>query len=355
MEKLSILKNLGLFIALTFVMASCDPEEVTPKGEYASGVFVANQGQFPNGAGSVTFFDRDSLLAKQRIFEAVNGRQLGSVVQSITIHEGRAYIIVNNANRIEVADAETFEQIAVINDVVSPRYFVGIDETKGYLSGWGAQGIAGYVKVIDLVSYTVTKEISTGSGTEKMLKLGSSVYAVNSGGFGTDSTAIIIDTETDEITKTIDLGTKNPKSLQLDGSDNLWILSVGYSDWSIPSNSINGKMVKINTITNEVETSFDLGGTDATHLVINKTGDRLFFNFLGSVYSQSTSNDTFDNNVVISKYFYGLGYDRTTSYLYGADAGDFTSDGQIFRYEENGTVVDSFATGVVPGGFTFME
>ena len=63
-----------------------------------------------NGLSHVTFIDHDSLLAKQAMFESVNGRQLGTVVQSNSVHEGNAYIMVNNADRVEIADAETFEE-----------------------------------------------------------------------------------------------------------------------------------------------------------------------------------------------------------------------------------------------------
>jgi DNA-binding beta-propeller fold protein YncE len=344
-----------LAVLCVLVLASCDPAEVEPDGEFKSGVFVANQGQFPNGAGAVTFIDRDSLLAKQSIFESVNGRQLGSVVQSITIHEDRAYIIVNNANLVEVADAETFEEVGVIENVVMPRYFVGIDENKGYLSGWGDNGTAGYVKVIDLSTLSVTKTINTGSGTERMKKLGDAVFAVNSGGFGKDSTLVILDTDSDDISQTIELTGFNPNSLQLDANDALWILCKGISDWNNPSNNVNGRLIKMNSITYAEESSWELLGADGLDMVIDKAGSTLFYNFFGSVYSQDVNSSALDNNVFANRYFYGLGFDPVTNYLYAADAGDFASDGQIFRYNVNGSVVDSFSVGVVPGNFTFTE
>jgi len=344
-----------LAILALVVFASCDPVEVEPDGEFKSGVFVANQGQFPTGAGAVTFFDRDSLLAKQSIFESVNGRQLGSVVQSITIHDGKAYIIVNNANRIEVANAETFAELGVITDVEQPRYFVGIDENKGYLSGWGENGAAGYVKVIDLNTFAVTKTIATGTGTERMKKLGNTVFVVNSGAFSLDSTLVLLDTQTDDIAQTIELTGHNPTSLQLDANDNLWVLCKGFSDWNDPTNNINGRLIKLNSTTNMEEESYDLAGTGAVDLVMDKTGSTLYYNFFGSIYSHNVNSATLDNQVFVSRYFYSLGFDPVSNYLYAADAGDFASDGQVFRYDVSGNVVDSFSTGVVPGNFTFSE
>ncbi len=335
-------------------MSSCDGTEENPEpdGEYKSGIFVANQGAFQTGTGTVTFWDRDSLLTKQKIFEQVNDRQLGNILQSITIHNGRAYLVINNAAKVEVVDAETFEEIGVITDVDLPRYFVGIDETRGYLSGWGATGVEGYVKMIDLESLTVTSTISTGSGTGRMRQFGNYIFATNSGGFGRDSTVAVIDIQGDSLLRKIQLA-DNPQSVILGGDGMIWVLCNGYSDWMDPANNTNGQIAKINPATYDVENTMDLPGNGAVDLVYND--DMLYFSFFGAIYSQDINNATFDNNVFVSRYFYGLGYDPYSGYLNFADAGDFASDGQIFRYDVSGNFVDSLSVGIVPSNMAFTE
>lgn len=352
MENFKTLVKVFFLLATVFVMSGCDPEVPNPDGEYKSGIFVANQGVFQTGTGTITFIDRDSLIAKQKIFEQVNGRQLGNVLQSITIYNGRAYLVVNNANKVEVVDAETFEEIGVIPNVELPRYFIGIDETRGYLSGWGANGTAGYIKVIDLESLTVTTTINTGSGTERMRQFGSRVYAVNSGGFGHDSTVVVVDIQSNTLVDTIVVA-DNPQSLILDGNGMIWVLCQGYTDWNDPSNNTNGQIAKINPVASIVEITIDLPGGGAVDLVYNN--DVLYFSFFGAIYSQNINNNTFDNNIFVNRYFYGLGYDPYSGYLNFADAGGFTADGQIFRYDVNGNFIDSIGVGIIPSNMAFTE
>jgi hypothetical protein len=353
MENFKVLTNVFFLLITVFVMSSCDgTEDPEPDGEYKSGIFVANQGVFQTGTGTVTFWDRDSLKTKQKIFETVNNRQIGNILQSITIYNGRAYLVVNNASKVEVVDAETFEEIGVITGVDLPRYFVGVDETTGYLSGWGATGVEGYIKTIDLESLTVTKTMSTGSGTGRMRQFGNYIFATNSGGFGRDSTVVVVDIAGDSVLNKIELA-DNPQSVILDGDGNIWVLCQGYSDWNNSANNTNGQIAKINPVTYAVENTMDLPGGGAVDLVYND--DMLYFSFFGVIYSQDINNATFDNNVFVNKYFYGLGYDTYSGYLNFADAGDFASDGQIFRYDVSGNFIDSITVGIAPSNMAFTE
>jgi hypothetical protein len=353
MKNFKVLAFLSLLFATTLLMSSCDDTEDNPDGEYKSGIWVANQGAFQTGTGTVTFIDRDSLLAKQNIFEAVNGRQIGNVLQSITIHNGRAYLVVNNASKVEVVDAETFKEIGVITGVDLPRYFIGVSETRGYLSGWGATGTDGYIKTIDLETLTVLNTTSTGAGTERMVRFGNYIFATNSGGFGKDSTVVVFDIQTNTVARKIELA-DNPQSLVLDKNDQLWVLCSGYSDWLNPANSTNGQIAKINPVSFNIEKTMDIGGNGAVDLVYDNA-NALYFSFWGAIYRQNISNAIFDNHVFVNRYFYGLGYDPYSGYLNFADAGNFASEGQIIRYNLSGNAVDSFAVGIIPGNFAFTE
>ena len=133
----------------------------------------------------------------------------------------------------------------------------------------------------------------------------------------------------------------------------LWVLCQGYSDWNEPNNNTNAQLAKINPVTYAVENTMDLPGGGAVDLVYND--DKLYFSFFGGIYSQDINTTTFDDNVFVSRYFYGLGYDKYSGYLNFADAGDFASDGQIFRYDLNGNMVDSFSVGIVPSNMIFTE
>ena len=94
-----------VIVAFTLVV-SCKKEETDiHKGAFSDGIFIVNEGTFQTGTGTVTFFKPDSNLTQQDIFAAVNGKPLGNIAQSMTIYNGKAYIVVNNADKVEIVDA----------------------------------------------------------------------------------------------------------------------------------------------------------------------------------------------------------------------------------------------------------
>jgi hypothetical protein len=60
--------------------------------------------------------------------------------------------------------------------------------------------------------------------------------------------------------------------------------------------------------------------------------------------------------LIPNRYFYSLGFENKTSYLYASDAGNYISNGLVFRFKaEDGALVDSIPAGIVPHGFTFKQ
>jgi hypothetical protein len=92
---------------------------------------------------------------------------------------------------------------------------------------------------------------------------------------------------------------------------------------------------------------------------INGTGDTLYF-LNRDVYRMSVLPDEVPTLFIESPYegavqggFNGLGIDPWTSGVYVADAIDFVQRGVVYRYTPEGTVVDTFRTGINPGAFCF--
>ncbi|MDD4645862.1 MAG: hypothetical protein PHY99_07735, partial [Bacteroidales bacterium] len=169
------------------VMASCqkdEPEDDNGIG-YLHGAYIDNVGAFGNSNGSISYFDTDSSIMINHVFEAVNGRPLGDVVQSIAIEGSKGYIVVNNSQKVEIVDMKTFASIGTIEGLEYPRTFLPINDSKGYLTDGN---YSGRVYVIDLVLQKITDTIPCGSGPDKMVKYGNTVIVANSGGWGNDST-----------------------------------------------------------------------------------------------------------------------------------------------------------------------
>lgn len=357
MLQLPLFKRYAPWLALgPLLLTACEPKETaTPAGRYESGVLISHEGKFPNGTGTVSYFNRTAKTVENDIFQTVNGRPLGSLVQSVSIHNGKAYAVVNNANKIEVADAKDFQSVGVISGLAQPRYFLGINDQKAYVSQWGADGLTGSVVVVDLNTNAVTKMIATGRGAERMLRVNNNVYVIWSGGYGSDNRVTVLDANTDAVVASITVG-DNPNSIQLDANNKVWVSCGGIRDFSNSAANTAGSLVRINPGNNAVELTLPFVSTveSPEELTINKARNVLFFLYSGAVYRHDINSTELSPTPFIYRYFYGLGIDPADDVLYAADAGDFTSNGKVIRYNSaTGAALDSVQVGIIPAEFTF--
>ena len=356
----SILKSLSVLLVLLLISRCGDDEgPVIIPGKYSSGIFIVNEGPFLTGTGTITFTDRNGGTVEQEIFQTANNRPLGNIAQSLQVHEGKAYIVVNNANKLEVVALDDFSSIGLVNYLPLPRYFLGLNSTKGYVSSWGSDGVSGQVDVVDLQSLAVTKTIQTGSGSEQMAIVGSSLFVCNGGGFGTDSTVSVINTQTDELEETIVVG-GNPRSMQVDASGIVWIACSGVQVYDADFNIILdessvGSLVRVDPNSRQVLSVLEFPDifSAPSSLVSGDGGNILYYLSSGSIYSQDVNSGSLSSSPIVQSFFYGLGYDPDDRLLYGADAGDFSSNGRVIRYSNSGTAQDTISTGIIPTDFYF--
>lgn len=361
MKKLNLNPSKKIALACFSVvigLSSCVKEDVTPDVipvNTSDGVYIVNEGVFGGTAGTITIYDPVTDSLNNDIFEQVNGFPLGDVVQSMEIIGEKGYIVVNNSNKVEVVTLEDFKSAGTITGVSQPRYFLGVNSTKGYVSEW-VDGNGGNVKVVDLATNTVTKTIATANGAERMVNVGGFVYVACSGGFGEDSLVAVIDPVKDSVVANINVGA-NPSDLHVDANGKLWVLCEGtpdYSDFPNVKATKAGALVRINTATNTVEETLTLSNAAvASSLVINADKNVLYYSFGGKVYAQDIDASTVSTSAVIDRKFYGLGVDPVEGYLYAGDAKDNNSDGLVIRYDNNLNILDSFAVGISPVNFIF--
>ncbi len=340
------LTKLLLLLGGFAIIAACnDDDEPTSKGDYEKGLFICNQGPFQTGTGSISYLNLETNTIENEIFQKVNNRPIGNIVQSLAFHNEKGYIMVNNAEKVEVVNANTFESLATIEGFAQPRYFIGVSSEKGYVSQWGADGVTGSIKVLDLNSNTISKTIATNSGPEKMLLDNGKVYVTCTGGFSRDSVVQVIDISTDEIVDKL-YASDAPNSLVKLGNE-LIVLSSGYFDWIEPSNSTVGSITNYNLITGTRKNNI-LDGRGASHLVTYD--NELYFN---SSYARGIikSNTNCDNKQLIIDHglLYGMYINPTTGLAYGADAKDLISNGLLYSYNiSTGVLLDSFEVGIIP-------
>ncbi len=123
---LTNLVAVGVVAVMSLSLVGCDgsaEEELT----ITRGVYVANQGNFSDGNGSITVYDPDTQASSTMVDDA------GSTVQSATISDGNLYLMSNTGGRIDVYSLETGAAVGQITGLASPRY-MAVGPTKiGYV------------------------------------------------------------------------------------------------------------------------------------------------------------------------------------------------------------------------------
>ncbi|MFA6128844.1 MAG: DUF5074 domain-containing protein [Bacteroidales bacterium] len=347
---------LSVIACLFLTNCTKDKPDDSSEGGFLHGAYISNEGAFGNSNGSVSYFDTDSAYIINHVFEAVNGRPLGDVVQSMAVSGDKGFIIVNNSQKVEVVDLKTFASIGVIDGLEYPRSFLPVNTKKGYLTDGN---FSGRVYVIDIETLIITDTIPVGAGPEKLVQFKNNVIVTNSGGWGNDSTLSVIDTGTDKVIHTWMVG-MNPADVLLDKNNLLWVLCKGKvvwnEDWTIGVETTSS-LVAVDPETGSIKQTQNIGAVGdfywPLHIGINKNRDRVFYLESGGIYSRSITNGSTAGDPFIRGNFYGFGIDPETDLIYALYAPSFTTSGWMFRHKTDGQRLDSLEVGIGPGQVVF--
>lgn len=156
-------------------------EELAISGKYENGFFIVNEGWFGRGTGSVSFFDNESAILKDSVFQKENPGSKGfeptsSTVQYAAKFNGNLYIVSRIKGPVVVADAKTLKEVGRIvgSSDYDWRAFLGLDETRGLLSS--SDGIY----LINLQTLKPSFKLLGATGqTGDLFKAGNYIYALN--------------------------------------------------------------------------------------------------------------------------------------------------------------------------------
>ena len=356
---MKILNSLIAGLIIMMMFSSCKKDQSTENENpgnlpYSSGVYITNEGIFQTGSGSISFFNRSTGSVTQNVFEKVNHRPLGNIVQSITFFNSKGYIVVNNAAKVEVVMAGTMRSVGVIDDLTSPRYFQGIDNNKAYVSDW-----ANCIAVVDLNSLKTIRTVPTGEGPDKMLKLNDKVFVLNFGGWDVDSTITVIRCNADTVITTIQVYPK-PDGIVKDKDGFLWVICSGNGWNGFPgADDSEGHLIKIDPDNYSIikDLPFPDKQKHPEKLTINSSGNVLYYNHPDGIFRFPVDASALGTTpfAVHSASFYTIGFDPVNSLLYASDPVDYNQQGWIYRFNSiNGARVDSFQAGIIPGNFCFQ-
>ncbi len=343
---------LSLLALLWFSNCNKEDEQPDPGIIAAEGVFITNEGIFNQGNASVSYFSFEDEKLTPSLFQATNNRPLGDILQSMIIFEDMAYLVLNNSQRIEIVDVKTFQSAGAIEGLGAPRYLLPLGNGQAYVSDLFGGGI----QVIDLAERKLIQTIAMPENwTEQMVKIGAQVFVACPSSWGQQPSRqlYLIDTQTHTLADSIAIGL-NPNALSVDREGKVWVLCAGDFDSATP-----GGLYRVDPISRSVITALpfsDMNIGFAPRLAIDAEGSRLYYTKDG-LYTLSIQDEALAPQPLIpaqGRELYGLGIEPRTSRIWLADARDYQSRGQVFYYEPDGSLLDSFEVGFLPNGFIFQ-
>lgn len=319
--------------------------------ESGHGLFIINEGNFQYGNATLSYYNPETNSIQNEVFFRANGMKLGDVAQSMTIHDNKGWIVVNNSHVIFAIDLNTFKEVGRIENLPSPRYIHFVNDEKAYVTElWDNRIVIINPKEYEISGYITVPGMTMESGsTEQMVQLGRYVYC---NCWSYQNRIIKIDTETDRVVDQLTVGIQ-PTSMVVDKKERLWTITDGGYEGS-PYGYEAPSLYCIDVAGFKVEKQFCFNiGDRPSEIQINSAGDKLYW-----INNEVWCMDIMANSVPANPFlpfretiYYGLTVNPYNGEVYVADAIDYQQPGMIYRYSSEGNLIDEFHVGITPGAF----
>lgn len=340
-------------LLLCFILSSCSKKETDIAGPNVladNGLFIVNEGMFTFGNASLSYYNPLDGTLLNNVFYLTNHAPLGDVAQSICIQGTHAWIVINNSGIIYQIDRHNGLYKGKLEGFVSPRNLLFVTDHKAYVSDLYST----FLTVVDPNGTEYIGRIELGRTSEEMVLAAGKVFVANWSALNqslSNNMVMVVDAGSDMVLDSIRVGIE-PNSMKVDKDAKLWVLcSGGYNSDENPS------LWKIDPITLEVEGSFNFSNKqmNPVDLSINGNRDTLYFLNEG-VYRMSIYDELLPQAAFIvggSHNYYSLTVDDQLNNIYVTDALNYMVNGKVFRYSHQGSLMDSFEAGIIPGSFVF--
>lgn len=346
-----------LFLFVLVFTLSCEEEIPLKNFHEREGVFILNEGNYTYGNSSLSFYNPETKQVLNQIFRNTNGFPVGDVLQSMTIMDSTAFLVVNNSGKILTMNTNTFKHQGTITGLVSPREMLILSPSKAYVSDL----YAGSITIVNPSSRKTTGNITLRKGSESLLQYNHYVFA---GNWSKQNTIQRIDVSQDALIDSLTV-VRQPNSMVLDIQEKLWVLSDG-GPAGYPGGKVRACLTKIDpsTFTIEKEYHFPDLNSAPSRLCLNSSKDTLYF--LNGSWEGSVSNSGVYRMAVNAaglpqepwipengRLFYALGVDPKNGDVYVSDAIDYLQPGWVLRFNKQAVRMDSFKTDIIPSSFCF--
>lgn len=351
-------KGSEILILLLVCIAGCVKDKPAPPttntGTPAGNVYIVCEGNFGTGDATLYAYDPATNTAQGDIYKAVNNQQLGDVFQSMVRMGDSLYLCINNSDKIIVLNAADHKLAGTIN-LPKPRYILPINTHKAYVSTLYSNDV--YAIDPTTLQITGTTQLA-GRNPEGMCLYQNSVIVCP---WDTLCNSVYrLDAASGQVVQAITVGGYAPHAALIDKEQMLWVLSGNVT------RGRRGALTRIDPSTGGILKTYVFPEKhDPIKPALNATRDTLYFiqvKYDGSsadngIYRMGIHDAALPEHAFVQgmqyQYFWALGVEPATGNIYIGDPKGFIQKGSVWVYRPDGSLVNSFTTGLGPGSFYF--
>lgn len=353
-------KSIQAVIIVLLFITGCKKEDGNgpklPPSSNGRKVYVVCEGSMGNGNSSLGLYLPDKDSAYEDVYKAANNMPLGDVFQSMIRIGNQYFLCINNSDKILIINKDTWKLEGSI-PVSKPRYILPVTGSKAYVSSLFSN---------NLYLINPATQVNYGSlglaynGAEGMFLKENTAYIAT---WDTASQEVLtLNVNNDQFGSRIQLPGRAAQEITIDQEQKLWILA---------GNVYKGKqatLTRYDPVSGNILKTYSFPtAADPIRIVFNNAKDSLYFievNYNGGtthngIYRMSIHDANLPVQPFIQaqplQYFWALGIDPVTGYIYVGDPKGFTQRGQVYIYKQDGVMVRNFRTGVGPGHFLFDQ
>ncbi|NMM49500.1 YncE family protein [Marinigracilibium pacificum] len=344
------LKSMLLALVVALIAISCDENEPTAPIDAEKGFLILSEGAFGSGNASLSYFSYADSSIENDVFYNTNNFDLGDQAQGLTSYDDKVFITVQNSAKVEVINSGDFTSVTTIDTLLlKPRYtFAGSEGV--FITDW-VDGYNGNIKKYDAVTYEFVDSVSTGSGPAKPSLVNGKIWVPNGGGYSTDSTISIYDTDLNFV-KEIESGI-NPLFVIEDKSGDIWVMCKGKS-WP-ESDTRKSSVFKYDDQGNFIEKIDGIDGQYFNSLAYDQANDKIYLGTSSGIHVLDTQSGNLTQDKISVSGVYGLGFDTVNNWILVAVSTGFTTNGEVHIFNSDGSFVKKATVGIGPNGFLYVE
>jgi hypothetical protein len=336
MKTTKLLSLLFAFVLLFNISCSSSNDDVKPL-TYENGFFVVNEGNMSDKDAEVTFVSRDLSVKQDKIYSTNNPGEVLSILQKVATNGDKAYLVVNDFNKIVVVNRTTFKKVAEItNQINSPRD-IAFANGNIYVTNdnFTNQRSVTVYKISDLSFVT---KIPLTDPTEKIVEAGGNIFVQNASyGYGNKITPINTSTNT------------ALNAITFPNGDVTKTISNGGNVYALAATATNSYIYKLSNTGNITSTTTLTGIPNASNLQMEN--GKFYFTSANKIYSMDANSTTVPANPIITAvdggpYFTLYGFSVLDGKIFTSDVKGFTQASEVTVYStSNSSKISTFTAG----------